>query len=66
VRKLMGRGGLRSLAFPLEVRVGNDAPTFNTTHLPGLVFLLCEAIGDQAAVCTGAGRAHSVGLWGLS
>lgn len=62
----MGRGGLRSLAFPLEVRIGNDAPTFNTTHLAGFVFLVCEAIGDQAAVCTGAGRAHLVSLVGLS
>jgi hypothetical protein len=38
--------GLRLLAFPLEVRVGNDAPTFNTPHHAGLVLLLCDAIGD--------------------
>ncbi len=45
---------LRSLGFPLEVRIGNDAPTFNTAHLAGLVFLLRDAIGDQTTVCTGA------------
>ena len=58
--------GLRFLGFPLEVRIGNDAPTFNTAHLAGLVFLLRDAIGDQTTVCTGAGRAHWEGLWGLS
>ena len=57
VAKLMG-GGLRSLGFPLEVRIGNDATTFDTAHLTGLVFLLRYAIGIQATVCTGAGRAH--------
>ena len=61
-RSLRGRNcwekGLCSLGFPLEVRIGNDAPTFNTAHLAGLVFLLRDAIGDQATVCTGAGRAH--------
>jgi hypothetical protein len=62
----MGRGGLRSLAFPLEVRIGNDASTFNTAHLAGLVFLLRDGVGDQARVCTGEGRAHSVSLVGLS
>ena len=35
-----GRGGLRPLGFPLEVWIGNDAPTFNTAHLAGLAFLL--------------------------
>jgi hypothetical protein len=38
--------GLRFFGFPPEVRVGNDAPTFNTPHHAGLVFLLCDAIGD--------------------
>ena len=50
------RGGLRSLGFPLEVRIGHDAPTFHTAHLAGLVFLLRDAIGDQTSMCTGAGR----------
>ena len=61
-----GRGGLRSLGFPLEVRIGNDAPTFNTTHHTGLVFPLRDGVGDQATMCTGAGRARWEGLWGLS
>ena len=50
--------GLRSLGFQLEVRIGNDAPTFNTAHLAGLVFLFRDAVGDQATMCTGARRAH--------
>ena len=67
VAKYLSEGsGLRSLGFPLKVRIGNDAPTFNTAHLAGLVFLLRDAIGDQATVCTGAGRAHWEGLWGSS
>ena len=61
-----GRRGLRSLGFPLEVRIGNDAPTFNTAHLAGLVFLLRDAIGDQTSMRTGAGRAHWERLWGSS
>ena len=66
VAKYLSEGsGLRSHGFPLKVRIGNDAPTFNTAHLAGLVFLLRDAIGDQATVCTGAGRAHWEGLWGL-
>ena len=43
---------------PLEVRIGNDAPTFNTAHLADSVFLFRDAIGDHALVCTDAGRAH--------
>ena len=54
---MMG-GGLCSLGFPLEVRIRNDAPTFNTVHLAGLVFLLRDAIGDQTTMNTSAGRAH--------
>ena len=30
---------LRSLGFPLEIRIGNNISTFNTTHLAGLVFI---------------------------
>ena len=66
VATLMGGGGLRSLGFPGEARIGNDAPTFDTAHLASLVFLLRDAIGDQATVCTGAGRAEWAGLWGFS
>jgi hypothetical protein len=40
---LMGEG-LRSLGFLLEVRIGNDAPTFNTAHLAGSVFLFRDAV----------------------
>jgi hypothetical protein len=58
--------GLRSLGFPLEVRIENDASTFNTVHLAGLVFLLRDAIGDQAAVFASNGRAHWECLWGSS
>ena len=65
VTTLMG-GRLRSHGFPLEVGIENDAPTFNTAHLVGLVFLLRDAIGDQTSMCTGAGQAHCEGLWGLS
>lgn len=65
VTKIDGKG-LRSLGFLLEVRIGNDAPTFNTVHLAGLVFLLRDAVGDQTTVCTGGGRAHWESLWGLS
>ena len=43
---------------PLEMRIGNDAPTFDTTYLAGLVFLIRDAIGNHAAMCTGAGRAQ--------
>jgi hypothetical protein len=63
---MMGGGGLCSLGFPLEVGIGNNARTFNTAHLAGLVFLLRDAIGDQATVCTGAGRAHWERLRGSS
>jgi hypothetical protein len=59
-------GELRSLGFPLEVWIENDAPTFNTAHLAGLVFLLRDGVGDQATMCTVAGLAHREGLWGLS
>ena len=40
------------------MRIGNDASTLNTVHLAGLVFFLRDAIGDQAAVSTGSGRAQ--------
>ena len=62
---LMG-GGLRALGFPLEVGIGNDAPTLHTAHLAGFVFLLRDAIGDQTSMCTGARRTHWERLWGLS
>ena len=66
VAKYLSEGsGLRSLGFPLEVRIGNDAPTFNAAHLAGLVFLLRDAIGDQATVCTVAGRGSLGGSVGL-
>jgi len=61
-----GRGRLRFLGFPLEVRIGNDAPTFNTAHHACLVFLFRDGIGDQTSMRKGARRAHGVGLWGLS
>ena len=57
---------LRSLGFPLAMRVGNNAPTFNTTDLAGPVFLLRNGIGDQAAVRTGVGRVLRERRWGLS
>jgi len=67
VAKYLSEGsGLRSLGFPLEVRIGNDAPTFNTAHLAGLVFLLRDAIGDHTSMCTGERRAHWEDLWGSS
>ena len=65
VATLMG-GGLRFLGFPLEVRIGDDGSTFNTVHLADLVFLLRDGVGDHATMCTGGGRAHWEGLWGLS
>ncbi len=40
----------------LEVRIGNHATTFNTPNFAGLVFLLRDAVRDQATVCTGVGR----------
>jgi hypothetical protein len=58
--------GLRSLGCPLEVRIGNDASTFNTAHLAGLVFLLRDIMGDQAAVIASNGRALWECLWGFS
>ena len=42
----------------LEVRIGNDIPTFNTAHLAGPVFFFRDAVGDHATVCTAAERAH--------
>lgn len=47
---------LLSLGVSLEMRVGYDAATFNTSHHPSLVFFFRDAIGDQAAMGTGAGR----------
>ena len=58
--------GLRFLGFPLEVRIGNDAATLNTVHLACLVFLLRDAIGDQAAMFTGSGWAHWESVLGWS
>ncbi len=49
--------GLRSVKFSLEVRIGNDVPTFNTAHLTGVVFFFRDAVGGHAMVCTNAGRA---------
>lgn len=40
----------------MEVWIGNDASTFNTVHLAGLMFLFRDAIGDQAAVSADSGR----------
>ena len=40
----------------LEVRIRNHATTFNTPNFAGLVFLLRDAVRDQATVCTGVGR----------
>ena len=57
---------LRSLGFPLAMRVGNNAPTFNTTDLAGLVFFHRNGIGNQAAVPTSVGRALRERHWGLS
>lgn len=42
----------------LEVRIGNDTPTFNTAHLAGPVFLFRDAVGNHATVYTAAERAH--------
>ncbi|NWF71810.1 MAG: hypothetical protein HXY51_02025 [Nitrospirae bacterium] len=42
----------------LEVRIGNDPPTFDTVHLAGPVFLFRDGVGDHATVCTAAERAH--------
>lgn len=64
VATLIG-GGLRFLGFPLEVWIGNDAPTFNTAHPAGLAILLRDAVGDQTSMCTSTGRAHWERLWGL-
>lgn len=41
----------------MKVGVGNDAPTFNTTDLAGLVFFLRNGIGNQAVVRTDVWRA---------
>ena len=60
------REGLRFVGFRLEVWIGNDAPTFDTTHLAGLVFLLRDEIRYQATMCTGSRRAHWARLWGWS
>lgn len=38
-----------------EVRIGNDAPTFNTAHFTGVVFFFRDTVGEQTAMCTGAG-----------
>ena len=65
ITTLDGGRGLCSLAVPLEMWVGNDAPALNTTHLAGLVFLLRDAIGNQASMHTGAGLAQWEGLRGL-
>ena len=58
--------GLRSLGFPLDVSIENDAFTFNTVHLAGLAFLLRDAIGDHAAVFASNGPVDWECLWGSS
>lgn len=57
--------GLHFLGFPLEMGVGNNAPTLNTADLAGLVFLLRDTIRDQATVRTGACTGHRWRLCGL-
>jgi len=42
----------------MEVGVENDAPTFYTANFAGVVFLLRDAVGDEATMCTGAGGTH--------
>ena len=46
---------LGSSGSALKVGIENDAPTFQTANFAGVVFLLRDAIGDQATVCTGTG-----------
>jgi hypothetical protein len=58
--------GLYALVVPLEIGIRNDASTFDTSDLAGLVFLFRDGVGDQAAVCTGAGWALSGSLRCLS
>jgi hypothetical protein len=58
--------GLGCFGFSLDVRIGNDSPTFHTVHLAGLAFFFRDAIGDQATVCTGSGGAYRESLRGLS
>jgi len=64
--KTGGRERLFPLGFPLEVGVGNDAPTFNATDLAGLVFFLRNGIGNHAAVRTDVGWAFRERRWSLS
>lgn len=47
--------GLRSVGFPLEGRIGDDVPTFNTAHFTGVVFFFRDTVGDQTTMCTGTG-----------
>lgn len=46
------------LGFAIEMRIGNDATTFNTAHIADPVLLFRDIIGDHALVCTDAARAH--------
>jgi hypothetical protein len=54
--------GLCSLVVLLEMWIRNDAPTFNATHLSGIVVLFCAAVGDHATVRTGERRFRWEGL----
>ena len=54
--------GLCSLGVRLEVWIRNDALTFNTAHHAASLFLLRDAIGDQATVRTGERRFRWAGL----
>jgi hypothetical protein len=58
--------GLCSLGIPLEVWIRNDALTFNTAHHAAPLFLLRDAIGNQATVRASVGWAFSGSLRCLS
>lgn len=51
-----------SLGFPLEVRIGNGRPTFNTPHHAGFVLLDRDEVRDHATVCAGEEWAPWEGL----
>lgn len=57
--KRRAKPALCFLAFPLEVGIWLDVPTFDTSDLADLVFLFRDGVGDQAAVRTGVRRS----LW---
>ena len=59
--------GLRSIGFLLDVRIGNNVPTFNTADLTSLMFVLRDSVGDQPTVCAQArGRLIAMDCGGLS